>query len=228
MDPLPVAVADDAAFIRYPETSELLERMGMPLLPESLADAPLPAEACGVILPGGFGAACRRAECLPVQPDVPGLPQRPVYAECGGMLLLGRTLEDLDGKAHAMADVLPFNAGRGRLRVGYRTLQPHQDGVVTRAGDTLRGPEFHRWSLAWEPVLPPERSLWEIHGWRTEQRHEGWSHQMLHANWVHLHWASSTTICSRWRAARNRSASWTDATSNARPRDCRPMPNAGN
>ena len=54
--PLPVALASDAAFhFRYQETSELLEHMGMPVLRWSpLADEAIPADAKGLILPGGF------------------------------------------------------------------------------------------------------------------------------------------------------------------------------
>ena len=203
---LPVAVASDEAFhFRYTETGELLERMGMPMLAWSpLADEPVPKDACGVMLPGGFPeqhaeqlAKCRRSlTSLRVFAS-----QRPVYAECGGMLLLGQSLEDLEGEAHPMAGLMPFTARRGRLRVGYRTLHALTDGLITRSGESLRGHEFHRWTLHGPTTADGFRSLWEIDGWRLDKEREGWGHQTLHASWVHLHWASCTTICSRWRDA---------------------------
>ena len=204
-EPLPVAVASDDAFhFRYQETGDLLEHLGMPLLPWSpLADEPLPEEARGVILPGGFPEqyAEQLSHC---QRSLHGLRQaagrRPIYAECGGMLLLGQTLTGLDGAPRAMAGLLPFQASKGRLQVGYRTLRPQRNGLLTRQHEELRGHEFHRWSLAPGPS-PADRALWEIEGWRTERATEGWGDQTLHASWVHLHWASSTTICSRWRDA---------------------------
>ncbi len=206
--PYPVAVASDAAFhFRYPETGELMERRGMPLIPWSpLDDEPIPSEACGLMLPGGFPE--QHAEQLSAsQRSLHSLRSfaalRPVYAECGGMLLLGRSLTDLNGTLHPMAGILPFQASKGRLQVGYRTLHTDRDGLVTRRNEVLQGHEFHRWHLQSElpDSLESVHSLWEIKGWRLETRREGWAHRTLHASWIHLHWASSTTICSRWRDA---------------------------
>ena len=203
---LPVAVAVDEAFhFRYAETGELLERMSMPLLPWSpLADAPLPAEARGLILPGGFPEqhAERLGQCHTSLSALRGFAQRhPIYAECGGMLLLGQQLNDLNGTSHPMAGVLPFSARRGALQVGYRQMTPRQDGLLLRHGETLQGHEFHRWTL--EHDRPPSAGsvLWDIEGWKTGRTPEGWGTQRIHASWIHLHWASSSMICSRWRDA---------------------------
>ena len=201
--PLPVAVAADAAFhFRYPETGELLERMGMPLLPWSpLADEPLPEDARGLILPGGFPEqhAAQLSSCHRSLDALRSFTRRrPVYAECGGMLLLGRSLTDLDGAVHPMAGTLPFHASRGQLDVGYRTLTATSDGLLVRRGERLRGHAFHRWSL---DRGADGSALWEIEGWRTQRRLEGWGDQTLHASWIHMHWASCSTICCRWRDA---------------------------
>ncbi len=202
--PHPVAVASDAAFhFRYPETGELMERMGMPLLPWSpLANEAIPDEARGLILPGGFPEQ-HAAELASCQTSMDALRRftatHPVYAECGGMLMLGRQLTDLEGQPHAMAGVLDFSARRGRLQVGYRTLRPQRDGLLTRRGEVWTGHEFHRWELDDDPGDRDSNVLWEIEGWRTKGRAEGWTHPKLHASWVHLHWASCSTICSRWR-----------------------------
>ena len=92
-----MAVAADAAFhFRYPETEELLQRLGMPVLRWSpLADEPLPMEARGVIIPGGFPEqhAARLSSCKrSLQNLVDWADQRPIYAECGGMLMLGKSV----------------------------------------------------------------------------------------------------------------------------------------
>jgi cobyrinic acid a,c-diamide synthase len=70
-----------------------------------------------------------------------------VYAECGGMLLLGRQLSDLEGNTHPLANILPFEARRGRLQVGYRQLKPRGDGLLVKKGEQFTGHEFHRWEL---------------------------------------------------------------------------------
>ena len=203
---LPVAVAVDEAFhFRYAETGELLERMAMPLLPWSpLADAPLPAEARGLILPGGFPEqhAERLGQCHTSLSALRGFAQRhPIYAECGGMLLLGQQLNDLNGTLHPMAGVLPFSARRGSLQVGYRRMTPRQDGLLLRHGETLQGHEFHRWTLEHDRPTSAGSVLWDIEGWKTGRIPEGWGTQRIHASWIHLHWASSSMICSRWRDA---------------------------
>ena len=203
---LPVALASDAAFhFRYEETSELLEHMGMPLLRWSpLADEAIPAEAKGLILPGGFPEqhAAQLSGCTRSLSSLRLFVQhRPLYAECGGMLVLGDQLTDLDGSRHSMAGLLPFTARRGALQVGYRHLQARRDSPVVERGQQLVGHEFHRWELHTNRPTSDRSVLWDIEGWKVHRHSEGWVDQTVHASWVHLHWASSTTICSRWRAA---------------------------
>tara|TARA_B000000565_G_scaffold27896_1_gene18892 strand:+ start:569 stop:1996 length:1428 start_codon:yes stop_codon:yes gene_type:complete len=232
--PLPVALASDAAFhFRYQETSELLAHMGMPVLPWSpLADETIPSEAKGLILPGGFPEqhAAQLSGCERSLSSLRAfVRQRPLYAECGGMLLLGERLTDLDGTSHKMAGLLPFTAQRGPLQVGYRRLRARRDSPVVESGQQLVGHEFHRWELH-SNRQPSDRSvLWDIEGWKVHRHSEGWVDQTVHASWVHLHWASSTTICSRWRAAleagEKRSPSASSAAS--RPNGSSPSSNVG-
>ena len=205
---LPVAVAQDEAFhFRYPEMQECLEVLGMPVLPWSpMSDAAPPTEARGLILPGGFPElhAEHLSRCKTTFSALhEWIQHKPIYAECGGMLLLGRGLADPDGTLHAMAGLLPFEARRGRLQVGYRQLEAQSDSLLLRDGEKLKGHEFHRWQLrsesgesvgSWGP-------LWQVEGWKVERRAEGWNLPNLHASWVHLHWAGSSTIPCRWRAA---------------------------
>ena len=71
----------------------------------------------------------------------------PTAAECGGFLYLGRSLEDADGKAWPMADVLPGDGIRvGRLvRFGYAEMTAKADSMLFCAGETLPIHEFHHW-----------------------------------------------------------------------------------
>jgi cobyrinic acid a,c-diamide synthase len=186
---------------------ECLEAMAMPVIPWSpLADEPPPAQASGLILPGGFPelhaealSHCRRSLSALQQ----WITQKPLYAECGGMLMLGESLSDAEGTHHPMAGVLPFRAERGALQVGYRSLRAADDGLLLRAGECLRGHEFHRWQLSKESgdFVGEVKPLWQVEGWKVSRRNEGWSLPSLHASWVHLHWAGSSTISCRWRAA---------------------------
>ncbi|QEY31039.1 cobyrinate a,c-diamide synthase [Synechococcus sp. RSCCF101] len=213
--PVSVAVAADAAFhFRYPEASELLQRQGAVLVPwRPSEDEPLPELSDAVVLPGGYPelhagrlAGCRNALGSLRRAALAGLP---IYAECGGLLLLGRELEDPGGTSHAMAGLLPFRARRGALSVGYRHLHPCRDGLLARRGEVLRGHELHRWQLqeaggaGGDGDPPPDLGLWHSEGWGIPPRLEGWSTATIHASWTHLHWAGCPMIPSRLsRAAR--------------------------
>ena len=204
---LAVAVAQDEAFhFRYPEMQECLEVLGMPVLPWSpLSDASPPLEANGLILPGGYPElhADQLSQCKATFSALhEWIRTKPIYAECGGMLLLGQGLTDPGGVLHAMAGLLPFEAKRGRLQVGYRKLEPLGDSLVLRKGETLTGHEFHRWQLNREShqSVGSGESLWQVEGWKVKRRAEGWNLPNLHASWVHLHWGGSSTIPCRWRA----------------------------
>ena len=221
---LPVAIASDAAFhFRYPEASELLEAVGLqPIAWSPLANQPLPAGTRAVLLPGGYPelwaaelAAAGQALASLRQAVAWGLP---VVAECGGLLLLGEQLADQDGRFHAMAGVLPFRAARGALSLGYREARPDVDGLLVRRGEILCGHEFHRWQLEELPERRPQPQigaqqaeggvsvagrfgLWQLEGWGSCARSEGWTAANVHASWLHLHWAGCLGIPRRLAAA---------------------------
>ena len=221
--PVPVAIASDAAFhFRYPEAAELLEAQGLTVLPWSpLANEALPPGSRALILPGGYpelhaaalASSCRSLAALRGAAAA-GLP---IYAECGGLLLLGQSLADANGLAHAMAGLLPFDARRGSLSLGYRDALAHNDGLVLRRGERLCGHEFHRWQLNGQPgsaaddelwgqageATPP---LWQLAGWGSPARAEGWGSPQLHASWLHLHWGGCPQIPHRLAAAARRAS----------------------
>ena len=204
-----VAVAHDAAFhFRYPEATELLQEAGMEPIPWSpLADEPLPPAVRAVVLPGGYPelhgeqlARCRRSLGSLVHQARRGIP---LVAECGGLLLLGHSLEDSEGRAWPMADLLPFHSRPGSLSLGYREALPMADGLLVRRGEELVGHEFHRWQIQSastpdpEPRSSPFAPLWNLRGWGMASQAEGWSGPRLHASWLHLHWAGCPQLVDR-------------------------------
>ncbi|MFO7630709.1 MAG: cobyrinate a,c-diamide synthase [Prochlorococcaceae cyanobacterium] len=202
--PAAVAIASDQAFhFRYPEAAELLRALGLDPIPWSpLADQPLPDGCRAVLLPGGYPelhaaelAASSRSLTALRQAARDGLP---LVAECGGLLLLGQQLHDPQGRPHAMAGLLPFSARRGSLSLGYREAIVSSDGLLLRRGERLWGHEFHRWQL--DP-LAASAGLWQVEGWGSPARSEGWTAANLHASWLHLHWAGCPAIPRRLAAA---------------------------
>jgi cobyrinic acid a,c-diamide synthase len=205
-----IAIASDAAFhFRYPEAEELLAGHGVDVQSWSpLADEPLPPGSQAIVLPGGYPEL--HAEQLATSQRSLQELQRahhegvPIYAECGGLLLLGQHLSDGEGNVHAMAGLLPFSAQRGALSLGYRTATALQNGLVLQAGEQVCGHEFHRWQLQ-GPMAETEQ-LWQLEGWGSPARPEGWSRPTLHASWLHLHWGGCPFIPQRLAEAARRTS----------------------
>ena len=149
--PLRLAVAQDAAFSFYYESSlAVLERLGAMLVPFSpLKDAALPAFISGLLIGGGFpemfasdlAANASMRQSIRSAADA-GLP---IYAECGGYMYLLEDLVDFDGKAHPMCGVFPGRAAMTKKlqMVGYVTAKMQRDTILGPAGTELRGHEFH-------------------------------------------------------------------------------------
>jgi len=224
--PLTLAVARDAAFhFLYPEAKELLEAAGAAVVPWSpLADEPLPAGCRGVVLPGGYPELHRQqlGESRRSLGDLAAAARAglPIYAECGGLLLLGDRLHGPDDQPEdpgsPMAGVLPFQARRGGLSLGYRHSEALVDGLVLRRGERHWGHEFHRWQLEESRdsqnrqrcPLAVGRGLWQLDGWGVPLKEEGWTAPNVHASWLHLHWAGCPEIPRRLVAAAAAAAPW--------------------
>ena len=69
---------------------------------------------------------------------------RPVLAECGGMMYLCRSLQDLQGNSHAMAGIIPADAVMTtRPKLGYMEAVSLRKNILCEAGQVVRGHEFH-------------------------------------------------------------------------------------
>ncbi|MBO7049775.1 MAG: cobyrinate a,c-diamide synthase [Bacteroidaceae bacterium] len=139
--PFVVAVAKDRAFnFVYRENIDRLAEMGDVKFFSPLAGDELP-EADLVYLPGGYPelfapelAMNRMLASQLVQYAERG---GRILAECGGMMYLGKSLTDQDGKVWPMAGVLPIECTMqgARLHLGYRSMEIN--------GKVFKGHEFH-------------------------------------------------------------------------------------
>ena len=70
---------------------------------------------------------------------------RPVHGECGGFMVLGRSLEDAEGVTHPMLGLLSHatSYAQRRMNLGYRRARLLADAPIGRAGTSVRGHEFH-------------------------------------------------------------------------------------
>src|SRR5207245_2232928 len=199
--PVRLAVAYDDAFnFYYPENLELLEEYGAEIVAFSpLDDSHLPADAAGAYLGGGFPEEFveRLAKNRPMAESLHRAYRTgmPIYAECGGLMYLGRTLRTAGGTAHPMAGVLPVDVEMdGQLqRFGYRQLQTLEDSILSPKGQFYRGHEFH-WShiTNQDPALRPAYRMSNAEG--DVIGYEGFVGPNLLASYVHLHFGQNPLI----------------------------------
>jgi cobyrinic acid a,c-diamide synthase len=146
-----IAVARDVAFaFAYPAQLEAWRAAGAILSFFSpLADEAPAADADAVFLPGGYPElhADRIAANATFLGGLRTAAARGavVYGECGGYMVLGESLTGADGRAHAMADLLPLatSFAERRLHLGYRQAQLAAQCALGSAGSAYRGHEFH-------------------------------------------------------------------------------------
>ncbi|MGF6484261.1 cobyrinate a,c-diamide synthase [Paraburkholderia sp. JPY419] len=156
-----IAIARDAAFsFIYPANVALLEALGARLSYFSpLADEALPANTHALYLPGGYPElhmatlAGNMSSAASIRAHVAA--DKPVVAECGGMLYLLDTLTDAQGTSTRMLGLLP---GHATMQTRFTSLGMQQiDGLH----GTLTGHTFHYSKLA--TPLEPQRFATRAH-----------------------------------------------------------------
>jgi cobyrinic acid a,c-diamide synthase len=198
---LKLAVAEDAAFcFMYADFRDCAVASGVDWIPFSpLSDSAVPDGVDAVFLPGGY-PELHAAELAANHRLLASLSnfatRRPVYAECGGLMLLGESLVDAAGVRHKMAGVLPVSTcmGQSIARLGYCEVTLTRETLWGNPGDCCRGHEFHYSSL--EPSSLEASPAQAIdHCYRVNYRNglehaEGYAVRRILASYVHLHFAS--------------------------------------
>ncbi|ANF58040.1 cobyrinate a,c-diamide synthase [Halotalea alkalilenta] len=181
-----IAIARDQAFsFVYPANLRLLEAMGARLSFFSPLVDTAPPEAEALWLPGGYPElhAERLAANTPMAAALRAFhaEDKPILAECGGMLYLLDSLRDLDGRTHRMAGVLP---GRGEMR-DRSGCQGMQSAALPEG--EIRGHAHHR-SRSYDMPAPI------AHGIRPSHPAPGeaiYRQGRLTASYLHLYFASN-------------------------------------
>ncbi|WP_370556536.1 cobyrinate a,c-diamide synthase [Edwardsiella tarda] len=207
---LRLALADDEAFnFYYPDNILLLERCGVEIVRFSpLHDAQLP-DCQMVWLGGGYPELYARALAAN-QTMLNSLRQAhrrgvAIYAECGGLMYLGGTLEDAQGETHRMANIIPGHSKMGtRLtRFGYCEAQASQATLLAAPGEVLRGHEFHYSDFT--PQTPALLACRKVCDGQTRQTWSGgWQVGSAFASYLHLHFAQRPLMLTHWLAAARR------------------------
>ncbi|MBU0985120.1 MAG: cobyrinate a,c-diamide synthase [candidate division Zixibacteria bacterium] len=149
--------SDSVFTFYYPENLEALETGGAELVPvSSLSDISLP-DIDGLYIGGGFPET--HAEELAGNRSLMDAVTAaagngmPIYAECGGLIYLARSLA-WHGRTFAMAGLFPLDLAMKARPAGhgYAVMRVDQPNPFFDTGTVIKGHEFH-YS---EPTTPPE------------------------------------------------------------------------
>ena len=149
-DTVRIGIARDAAFgFYYPDDLDALAAAGAKLVAfDALRDARLP-DVDGLFIGGGFpeALAAKLAANCSLRGEIRDRidDDLPVYAECGGLMYLARSIE-WRGERHDMVGALPADVVMDAKPVGrgYVELDETGDSPWPRAGARrIRGHEFH-------------------------------------------------------------------------------------
>ncbi|MDE2416788.1 MAG: cobyrinate a,c-diamide synthase [Burkholderiales bacterium] len=190
-----IGLARDKAFgFYYPDDLAALEAAGAELVPfDTLNDPALP-EVDGLFIGGGFpemfmtelqaNATLREAIASAIEAGLP------VYAECGGLMYLARSLS-WRGQTCRMVGAIPGDVTMHDKPVGrgYVSLATTPDalwpGQQAQGPHELHGHEFHYSSL--DHLAPDVRFAYHvIRGHGVDGRHDGIVHRNVLASYTHL------------------------------------------
>ncbi|WP_292528468.1 cobyrinate a,c-diamide synthase [Methylocystis sp.] len=156
-----IAIARDDAFsFFYPHLAQNWREAGAELYFFSpLADEAPPSDCDLCWLPGGY-PELHAGRLSAARVFMNGLRRfadgRWVHGECGGYMVLGRSLTDASGEEHEMAGLLELETSfaKRKLHLGYRHAELAADHPLGAAGLPLRGHEFHYATILREEGAP--------------------------------------------------------------------------
>ena len=193
--PVRIGIARDEAFcFYYAENLELLERAGAELVFFSpLSTLRLPEKLHGLYLGGGYpeihAAELAENQGLLKALKSAALSGLPVYAECGGFMLLAETIDQWP-----MAGVFPVQARMlsRRKALGYREIELRSDCLLGPVGTVVRGHEFH-----YSEMTPPHEVekvylVKDRHGQAVGE--EGCRVGNTLGSYIHLHFGSNPQV----------------------------------
>ncbi len=197
-----VGIARDRAFSFYYEDNlDLLRENGAEIVEFSpIADSALPENLHALYFGGGYPElyAAELSANNSLLQDVRDFAQanKPIYAECGGLMLLGETLTTLDAKSYPMAGVLPvaIEMTKALVHFGYADVEFAHDCLLGEKGTLVRGHSFHCSRILAHDSL---RCIYRVHYSLSNRREpEGFVRGRVLGTYIHLHFRSNLSLVS--------------------------------
>ncbi|MDP8206449.1 MAG: cobyrinate a,c-diamide synthase [Candidatus Electryonea clarkiae] len=190
-----IGIIRDAAFpFYYPENLESLESEGGELIEISaLTDNSLPENLDAIYIGGGFpethAGKLSANEAFLNSLKEAASKKIPIYAECGGLMLLAREIE-YKGQWFPMAGVLPIDVSWSNKPVGHGYVSGKVDkpNLFFPIGTELKGHEFH-YSKVHLPGMKIDgvTSISLSRGYGAGDNRDGISIDSTFAGYTHIH-----------------------------------------
>jgi cobyrinic acid a,c-diamide synthase len=208
-------VHDAALWFYYPENLDALEHAGAELVRLSILSDESWPEIDGLYLGGGFPEvfAQRIAANRPLLDGIRDMAASgmPIFAECGGFMLLCESLE-VHGQRHAMAGV--FSAETSLCArpqgLGYTESVVEVPSVFFRQGERVLGHEFHYSLCLAEQGRELPFSMRMIRGAGAGMGRDGLLYENTFAGYTHIHALAFPDWAGRFVAA---AQDWADRAS---------------
>ncbi len=191
---------DDAFSFYYEDNLNLLNRVGVELKFFSpLQDHQLP-DVDALYLGGGYPEefASELAANTQMKAAIKQFSETggPIYAECGGLMYLGKRLVDHDHSYEMVGVFDGVSEMTPRLRrFGYCFAEPIQDTILAKKGSQVRGHEFHHSTFAPGDQLKPVLQMKKvIDGQVVSQWTGGYQVRNTFASYLHIHFYQDPTI----------------------------------
>jgi len=178
-------IQDQASCFTYPANLDWLRLTGAEVCSFSvLAGEPIPEGCDALWIPGGYPelhgpqlAASTSWDSIAHFIEQGGY----ALAECGGMMMLGESIEGLSGQTYPVAGVLPYRTKiEDRLAgLGYR-----------ESTEGVKGHEFHHSKRSTTEPLEPAFDL--------TKGDQGVKYKNLRASYIHWYFASNPEAVARW------------------------------
>jgi cobyrinic acid a,c-diamide synthase len=194
-----LGIAKDKAFcFYYTENLAMLREAGAELVPFSpLADVNLPDDLDGLYFGGGYPESFpdvlsenRNMRRKILELSRAGMP---VYAECGGLMYVGRSLRNFDGRKHPMVSVLPLDTemDKNYLAIKYVEVETTAETLLGPQGTKARGQEFHQSRLVSSHT---DNGCYRVTTNAGKVFSEGFKRANVLASYIHLHFKSNPSI----------------------------------
>lgn len=200
---LRIGVAMDKAFnFYYQDNLDLLETLGAELVYFSpLNDKSLPESLDGLYVGGGFPEVFAKelSENSDMRLSMKGFvdSDKPVYAECGGLMYMCKEIIDLEGHVFDMVGVIHNQSKMTKKlqRFGYVDVELGDDSIIGPKGLQIKAHEFHRSELTTldEDVtcynVQKDRGKGNVNHWKC-----GYSYKNFLGAYAHIHFYNNLDV----------------------------------